>query len=60
MVVAALNREPLIKTLQRNADGQYELHSANRRYKPIPVREEDESESKASVRRYLEEVPPHT
>ncbi|KTT49697.1 hypothetical protein SB11R_10200 [Pseudomonas oryzihabitans] len=44
VVVAALNREPLIKTLQRNADGQYELHSANRHYKPIPVREEDEFE----------------
>ncbi len=41
---AALNCEPLIKTLQRNASGQYELHSANRHYKPIPVREEDEFE----------------
>jgi len=33
VVVAALSiREPLSKTLQRNANGQYELHSANRHY----------------------------
>jgi len=44
VVVAALNREPLIKLLQRCAEGRYELHSANRHYKPIPVRDEDEFE----------------
>lgn len=38
VAVAALTiREQLSKTLQRNANGQYELHSANRHYTPPPV-----------------------